>query len=378
MNKVLKIIGIILLIALLGYLLWRFSFLIVYTLIAVVVSFVGHPIVHFLESLRYKKFRIPHSVSSVIALVVLLVGFFSLFAIFVPLINQQINTISQIDLNSLTTKLRGPLAWIEEQALHYGLVPEGSTLQSVLAAKAKTLVSYSAISNALSSILGVAGSFFVGLASVIFIAFFFIKDEELFASLILLVTPENSHSAVKLIMSDSKILLRRYFVGLLLELLGVMTVITLGLSLLGIKNALLLGFFGGLMNIVPYVGPIIGTLIGLTLGVTSALATGDVNMLPLIIKIVSVFLVANSIDNMVLQPLIYSSSVKAHPLEIFYVIIVGGSLWGIAGMIVAVPVYTLLRIIAREFLSKFRIVQTLTRNLQKPPKKDEESGEAAP
>jgi predicted PurR-regulated permease PerM len=64
-----------------------------------------------------------------------------------------------------------------------------------------------------------------------------------------------------------------------------------------------------------------------------------------------------------LQPLIYSSSVKAHPLEIFFVILIGGSLAGIAGMLLAIPVYTVLRVIAREFFSKFRLVNKLTKDI---------------
>lgn len=365
MNKVYKIAGGVILLIFLGYLLWKFSFLIVYTLIAAVISFIGHPLVHVLESLRYRKFRIPHGVATLLALVLLLAGFLSLFAIFVPLINKEVQTISQIDLESVTTRLKGPVAWVERQAHEYNLVPEESTLQEILVEKAKTLVSYSNVSSVLNKILGVAGSFFVGLFSVVFIAFFFIRDEKLFGNLILLLTPEKHHESVGRIMNASRNLLRRYFVGVFLEVLCMMTLLTTGLMVFGVENALLIGFFGGLMNIIPYVGPIIGVFIGLTLGVTGALASGNPDLIPLMLEIVGVFLAANAVDNLVLQPLIYSSSVKAHPLEIFYVIIIGGSLWGIAGMIVAVPVYTILRIIARQFLSNFRVVRKLTEKMER-------------
>jgi predicted PurR-regulated permease PerM len=62
--------------------------------------------------------------------------------------------------------------------------------------------------------------------------------------------------------------------------------------------------------------------------------------------------------------MIYSNSVKAHPLEIFFVIIMGGSLAGIVGMLLAIPVYTVLRVIAREFLQQFRLVQKLTKKIE--------------
>jgi predicted PurR-regulated permease PerM len=66
------------------------------------------------------------------------------------------------------------------------------------------------------------------------------------------------------------------------------------------------------------------------------------------------------IDNSVLQPFFFGKSVKAGPVEIFLVIIAAGFIGGVIGMIVAVPAYTILRIVAREFLSEFRIVQKLT------------------
>jgi predicted PurR-regulated permease PerM len=79
--------------------------------------------------------------------------------------------------------------------------------------------------------------------------------------------------------------------------------------------------------------------------------------------VIGVFAAANLIDNTVLQPLIYSNSVKAHPVEIFLVILIAGSLAGIPGMILAIPTYTMLRVIAKEFLSQFKVVQSLTRNI---------------
>jgi predicted PurR-regulated permease PerM len=151
-----------------------------------------------------------------------------------------------------------------------------------------------------------------------------------------------------------------------LELIGVMSLIATGLWIFGVKNALLIGFFGGIMNIIPYIGPIIGSVIGLLLGVTSTLAAGSYNeLLPVTLKLIGVFLVVNFIDNNILVPVIYSKSVKSHPLEIFLVIIIGGGIAGLLGMLLAVPVYTLLRVIAKEFFQQFRVVKKLTETIDK-------------
>lgn len=181
---------------------------------------------------------------------------------------------------------------------------------------------------------------------------------------LLLLIPENHHHATRRVIKDSKNLLVRYYIGVLLQLLAVMSLITIGLWIFGVKNALLIGFFGGLMNIIPYLGPVIGTVIGISLGVTSSLATGSYNeLLPVALKLTGVFIAVNFIDNNILVPVIYSKSVKSHPLEIFLVIIIGGGLAGLVGMLLAVPVYTLLRVIAKEFLQEFRVVKKLTETI---------------
>jgi predicted PurR-regulated permease PerM len=212
----------------------------------------------------------------------------------------------------------------------------------------------------------VAGNIFIGLFSILFIAFFFLKDENMFEEGLLLFIPTEHHLATRKVVAESKNLLVRYYIGVVMELIGVMSLIAIGLWIFGVKNALLIGFFGGLMNIIPYLGPIIGSAIGLMLGVTSTLAAGSYNeLMPVIFKLAGVFLVVNFIDNNILVPVIYSKSVKSHPLEIFLVIIIGGGIAGLLGMLLAVPVYTLLRVIAKEFFQQFRVVKKLTETIDR-------------
>ena len=179
-------------------------------------------------------------------------------------------------------------------------------------------------------------------------------------------------------MTDSRRLLTRYFLGILLELTSMMTLIGIGLTIFGVKNALVIGFLGGLMNIIPYLGPIIGATLGMVLGVISVLSLAQYDLVFVtLITILGVFAGANLVDNIVLQPLIYSKSVKAHPVEIFLVIIMAGKVAGIGGMIIAIPTYTVLRVLARQFLSQIKIVKVLTGNMQmkQPAKRDTQERE---
>jgi predicted PurR-regulated permease PerM len=228
----------------------------------------------------------------------------------------------------------------------------------------KSVVNIKSVGSFLSGFINAAGNIFIGLFSILFIAFFFLKDENMFEKSLLLVIPEKHHKATRNVIADSKNLLVRYFVGVFLEVIGVMSLITIGLWILGVKNALLIGFFGGIMNIIPYLGPVIGSVIGITLGITGTLAFGSYSeLLPVLFKLAGVFIVVNFIDNNILVPMIYSRSVKSHPLEIFIVIIMGGGLAGLPGMLLAVPVYTLLRVIAKEFFQQFRVVKKLTETM---------------
>jgi predicted PurR-regulated permease PerM len=366
MKQVLKYTGYILVLLIIGFMIWRFYYIIAWVLVAAVLSFIGQPLVRLFDKIHIKKWRIPHAFSALLSLIVIVLVFLGLIAVFVPLILNQAETISRIDVGKLAQNLQGPLQWLDSKLHGFGVIPDGQTLQDFLVDKAKSLVDLGKVSSMIGNFISVAGNIFIGLFSILFIAFFFLKDENMFEDGLLLMIPEKHHSATRKVVAESKNLLVRYYIGVLLELLGVMSLIALGLWIFGVKNALLIGFFGGIMNIIPYIGPIIGSIIGIVLGVTSTLAEGSYNeLLPAILKLAGVFLAVNFIDNNILVPIIYSKSVKSHPLEIFLVIIIGGGIAGLVGMLLAVPVYTLLRVIAKEFFQQFRVVKKLTETIDK-------------
>lgn len=363
MKQVLKYAGYLLLLLVVGFLIWKFYYIMVWVLIAAILSFIVQPLVQFFNRIHFKKIRIPQPVCALLALLVIVILFLGLLAIFVPLIVNQAETIASVDVSKLTGNL-GPLQKLDIKLHSFGLIPEGQTMQDFIITKAKSLVNLGNVGIALGGIFSFAGDFFIGAFAILFIAFFFLKDENMFEEGWFLFIPFKHHEATHKIIAECKSLLKRYFIGVILEVIGVMTLISCGLWIFGVENALLIGFFGGVMNIIPYLGPIIGSLIALTLGVTTTLASGSYDeLLPVLIKIVSIQMVVNFIDNNILVPLIYSKSVKSHPLEIFLVIMMGGSLAGLLGMLLAVPVYTVLRVIAKEFLQNFRVVQKLTETM---------------
>lgn len=365
MKQLLKYTGYVMVLLIAGFLIWRFSYIIVWILIAAVLSFIVQPLVRFLDRLHIWKLKIPHSVSSIISLAVVILTLIGLLAIFVPLIVSQAETISKIDVGVLMENLKSPLDWLDTKLHVIGAIPEGQNIQDFLILSAKTILDLGNVGSLVGDFINTAGSISLGFFSILFIAFFFLKDENMFEEMLLLFIPEKHHESTRKVVAESKNLLIRYFIGILLEVIGVMSLNALGLWIFGIKNALLIGFFAGVMNIIPYLGPAIGSVIGITLGVTTTLATGSFSdLLPAVLKIAGVLSVVNFIDNNILVPVIYSKSVKSHPLEIFLVIIMGGGLGGFLGMLFAVPVYTLLRVIAKEFFNQFRLVRKLTDRIE--------------
>ena len=364
MKAVLKYTGYILFLLIVGYFIWRFYYILVWLLVAAIISFMVHPLVKFFDRIHFKKFRIPHSLSSLIALIIVVLVFAGLVAVYVPLIISQAQTISSIDVTKLSENFEEPLQWLDEKMHNLGALSDGQTIQEFIVIKAKSLINTGNLGTMLGNLLNTAGNIFIALFSILFISFFFIRDDNMFEETLLLFIPLQHHTATRKVVAESKDLLVRYYLGVLLELIGVMSLITIGLWIFGIKNALLIGFFGGIMNIIPYIGPVIGSAIGIMLGITSTLASGSFDeLVPSIIKLTGVFVAVNFIDNNILVPYIYAKSVKSHPLEIFLVIIIGGGLAGLVGMLLAVPVYTLLRVIAKEFLQQFRVIKKLTQRI---------------
>jgi predicted PurR-regulated permease PerM len=364
MNSTFRTLGIIVLLAFAIYLAWYFSAIVAYILISAVLSIMGHPLVRFFDSLHIWKIKFPHALSSVLTLVIIIAVFFGLIFTFVPLIVSQANVISKIDVNVVADKLQGPISYVQQQMMNLGLLGPNQTIEAVVIEKMKSLLSITTFSAVLSQFVNFTGSVFIGVSAVLFITFFFLKDERMFYNLVMLLIPLRYHPEANRILIDSKRILTRYFLGVIMELIVMIALMSIGLYLFGIQNALLLGFFGGLMNIIPYIGPLIGMAIGVLLGITSCISTGAFSdIIPVALRILGVFIGANMIDGNLLQPVIFGNSVKAHPLEIFIVFIAAGSVAGIMGMVLAIPVYTVIRIIAREFFSNFRIVQKLTEKM---------------
>ncbi|MEZ4847570.1 MAG: AI-2E family transporter [Bacteroidia bacterium] len=347
-----------------GFVIYYLKDIFFYIIIATVISLMGRPVLRLLDKVSIKGRTIPDSIKAMITLLVIYGLATLLFMAFIPSLLHQTESLENIDVEAVAKGLEEPIKGIENFIERYQLAEERMEIENYFSEKIKSLLTSTRVSSIAGAIVGFTGDLFIAVFAISFIAFFFLKERYLLQNAVVLAVPGKFETKVGHILASIKKLLTRYFLGVIAEILLVGGLIATGLALLGVENAILIGFFAGLFNVIPYLGPIIGTATGLALTILGSLYMDFyTEMVPLLLKELAVFILVQLVDNLVFQPFIYSSSVKAHPLEIFLVILIAGNLAGVGGMILAIPVYTIMRVVAKEFFDQFALVRTITKDI---------------
>ncbi len=357
-------------IAAVAWLCWYFRSVLVYIIIAFVVSLIGQPLMRLLRRIRIRGKSAPDGLLAVISILLILAGFALFITQLVPIVSGIIRDASAVNASEM------PYNNLIDQCNDWlvGLFPSLGTdfdVLTVLLEKLKELVNFSNVSSVIGSVASVVASIAVGLFSVVFISFFFIKDEQLFGKIICALVPDKIEGSVNSTISDITHLLSRYFSGLIIEVLGVILVDFLGLWLIariGADYAIGIAFIAGILNVIPYVGPLLGEAIGVILCVVLKYGVGVGLAVPIwafALIVLAIMLAAQLIDNFIYQPVIYSTSIKATPLEIFIVLLIAGRIGGTVGLLVGIPAYTVIRVIAIRFFSNRKTVRRLIPDIDK-------------
>ena len=355
-------------IAILAWLCWYFKSVLVYIIAAFVVSLLGQPVMRLLRKVTVKGKAAPDWLLAILTI-------FFILGVLIFIVTQAIPVVTNIVrdaavLNSGAAS-GNPLDRINDWivGLFPGLGPDFNVID-VLMDKLKEVTNVTNVTAVISSVTSFVTSFAVGLFSIVFISFFFVRDETLFRKIVSALVPDRMEGKIAKSLADIEGLLSRYFVGLLIEMTGVALLDFLGLWIiarLGFSNALGIAFIAGILNIIPYVGPLIGEAVGVILAVILKYGTGvglGVNIWVFALIVLAIMLTTQLVDNFVYQPLIYSTSIKANPLEIFIVILLAGHIGGVVGMLVAIPSYTVIRVIASRFFPDVKVVKRLIPNAE--------------
>ena len=287
-----------------------------------------------------------------------------IFALFVPIVFQKINEFSALDIPHIINSFHEPLMSFEHFIKHtFALDDDSFSIITAISDQIKPLFDVNVINKLLSSIVNTVSDAVIAAFSISFITFFFLKESSLFYDMVIIMFPKKYEENISRALNSTTNLLTRYFTGIVIESALMTLIVSLGLLLWGLPghDVLVIGLMVGILNVIPYVGPTIGIALGIFIGVTGGYP--DMSGSITAIKIAGTILFAQGIDNFVLQPVLYSNRAKAHPLEIFLVILIAGSLAGVLGMLLAIPAYNVIRVFAKEFFNNFRVVQKLTEKI---------------
>ena len=348
----------------LGFILlaWIFSDIFSYLIISLVLSAIFSPLTNYINGLHLYGTHMPRFVAVLVTFAVIIV-LISLFVIlFIPLIDDQVEIITTIDYEELYYRASAPLQRLEAFLYQNGVIAEADVLVESLRQSLLSVVGSFNFGEFFNQLLSVTGSVFVGLLAVVFTTFILLYEKGIVRRQVIKLIPNKYFEVFIAAIYKIETLLSNYLTGLLFQIFSIFCIASLGLSLLGINYALTIAIFAALANLIPYAGPLLGSIFGIIVGLSTTLAGAGANeVVIVVVKIISVFAAVQITDNLVLQPLIFSKSVKAHPLEIFIVIFGGATLAGIIGMIAAIPVYTIIKVVYLELFTgykQYRIFKT--------------------
>ncbi|MBB6460680.1 AI-2E family transporter [Flammeovirga kamogawensis] len=347
-----------------------------YIIISLIISSILQTPTNYISNVHAFGYRFPRALAVFISFLLL----FSIIGLFVflfyPLIKSQIAVLSEKNTQELLSVIEGPIYSLEALVKEYFLNDaEDGFLLNQLTEKISSTIQSDKLRSILNGVLAVTGNFFVGTMAVLFITFFFLYDPSLFRRQFIILIPNKYFEVSIAAIIKTEKLLSSYLLGLFLQMLSIFSIATIGLKIANVEYAITIAVFAAVANLIPYLGPFIGGSFGVLVGILTDDSLVEVSdYIFLIIKVLSVFGVVQLVDNVVVQPIIFSRSVKMHPLAIFLAVFVGSALGGVIGMVFAIPTLTILKVGSEEFWYGYKKYQ-IFRN-EKPKVKIKEASDS--
>lgn len=304
--------------------------------LAVIITYLLNPVVNAID--RRGASRLGAILLTYLALFFVLSG---IFLYGVPRIIEQLNRLSE-DIPVYTNQIHEIIQSIQG---HYTSleIPEG--MRQVIDERIHWLEEHilQVVREVIEVLLGTVGYVFKILLAPV-LAFYFLKDLELIKQKTILLVPESARGEIhELFKEIDKVIgsfLRGYFI--VAAVVGGMTAITL--ALLGVDFALMLGLFAGLTELIPYFGPVIGAVPAVSLAILKSKW--------LAVKVALAFLIIHQLEGNIISPKIYSDKVGLHPLAVIFSLMAGGELYGLTGMLLAVPAAAVGKVVVRFLYRK--------------------------
>ena len=336
------------------YILYQLSSVIIYIAISLVITLIFRPLIKFMTT----KMKMKNTAAVIISMLILFLLVSGFISLFVPLIAKESENLSLLNSEAFRNKYDYVIIQIDQFLKTYNI-------NFIDRLKDLNFSQYlKVVPNFMNSLIGTFGNIIIGFLSVMFISFFFMSDSKLFNETLKAMIPDDIEPRILKSLEKIRNLLSRYFIGLIAQITILFVIYFIVLSILGIDNAFVIALVAALFNLIPYVGPLIGGVFIILFTMTNDVTLDfQSQILPKAIWMLVGYIGAQLIDNFFSQPFIFSKSTKSHPLEIFLVILASGYLFGILGMVLAVPSYTAIKVILKEFLSQYEFVRHLTKGM---------------
>jgi len=314
------------------YLVYLLTEIIIILALAILLAFIFAPFVSILEAKGFNRLTSTLLTFGIFGFAI----YFSLSIIIPKFVFQMDQLIRSLEGFSFTEELKT----LEVTLMHYVPFLEAGDLINSIEVFVTSQVTniFGTITSVLSSIVSVIAVVVI----VPFITFFLLKDYRKILLGILQAIPNNYFEMSYYILKKVTLRLGLFVRAWIFDATFVGLVIGFGFYFIGVPNALPLGVIAGLGHLIPYFGPIIG---GIPAIIVSIVQYGDLSQVPLILLIV---LTTYALDNGFVQPYIFGKSVDMHPVMIILLIISGGILFGLFGMLLAVPVATVIKTFSKE------------------------------
>lgn len=353
MNKgVLKALLVALLVIFLGL---YFSNISMYLVFSLVIAAVLRPLTNRINNLYILGQPIPRALAILVSFGCIITVFTMLFFLFIPLFRTQFQLLQELNVDYLYDQLQKPAGFVESILIKFNLMANqpGYLVQLV---KENLLSSLSGIDlqGFVNQFISTTSSVLISILAISFITFFLLLENGLLRRNFINFVPNPYFELSVATIHKVERLLSNYLIGLLIQMFSIFSLASIGLLLADIEYAMSIAVFAAVANLIPYAGPILGATFGILVGIATGNFAEANEIYFFLAKILTVFAVVQLSDNIFLQPMIFSKSVKAHPLEIFVIIFAGAKLAGITGMVFAIPVYTIFRVSFMEFYKGYK------------------------
>lgn len=312
-------------------------------IVSAILAYLGDPLVD-----RLQRFKLSRSLAVLVVFLLTIVALLLLLLLIVPMVTRE--------LAVLFSHMPEALTWFQQQALpwldaHLGLnlgtlapdhlagfLSENFLSAGKLAGNALLTVSQSG---------GAVFAFFLNLVLIPVVTFYLLRDWDALVARITALLPRNNVETVTRLARDCDTMLGAFLRGQLAVMIGLAIIYTLGLSLIGLDNAVAIGVIAGLLSFVPY----LGVITGITLALLSALLQARGWWLP--VEVLIVFGIGQLLESFVLTPRLVGERIGLHPVLVIFAILVGGQLFGFAGVLLALPVAAAGTVLVRHAYGRY-------------------------